>query len=218
MQKKTISLIGVCAALLVAVAVAWLLAQDDDRPPIIVTNGSMYFTNGDASSSITPTQWTDDILLSEWKPADNNYRGITGFAVSFENSYAPTVCASVIPIADDVKIVYTLAGGGTTTYEVKRRKNHLLGAAGKYEPKVTDPGKKLQLTSPTRLEFTDPPTGSAGRSVTPVAGGVTGQAVGATSQGYISKVSVGQTDCGFGPPPTDTARTAFRVRIQPKAQ
>ena len=79
MQKKTKSLICVCAALLVAVAVGWLLAQDDDRPPIIVTNGSMYFTNGDASSSITPTQWTKDITLAEWKPVDNNYHGIRGF-------------------------------------------------------------------------------------------------------------------------------------------
>jgi hypothetical protein len=207
MNKRMRSLIWVNAALLVVVAVGWLLAQDDDRPPIIVTNGSMYFTNGDPSSKVTPTQWTDDIILNEWKPADNNYKGIMGFAVSFENSYAPTVCAeaSTMPptvtlIADDVKIVYTLAGGGTTTYEVKRRRNHLLGTFGKFEPKVTDPGKKLQLPSSTQLVFNDPPVGQP------------------PTNGYISTVSVGKTDCAFGPPPSDKARTDFRVRIQPKAE
>ena len=210
MQKKTKSLICVCAALLVAVAVGWLLAQDDDRPPIIVTNGSMYFTNGDASSSITPTQWTKDITLAEWKPVDNNYHGIRGFTVSFENSYASAVCpdASSIPPAkpttplagEEVRIEYTTAGGKTVSTKVHRRRADLWGLFGKNEPKVNSPtgagNQDFHVVGSYQLVFDDPPVG--------------------TTNGYVSKVSVGKTDCVFPAPPSDAARLAFRVRIQPK--
>ena len=212
MQKKTKSFIWVSAALLVAVAVGWLSAQSDDRPPIIVTNGSFYVTNGDPTSTITPTPWTDDILLGEWKPVDAGYKGIRGFEVSFEYSYAPTVCAdaSSIPPAkpttplsgDEVRIDYMSADGKTTiSTKLHRRREFLFGLFGKNEPKVNRPtGSKNNFTvvNSTRLEFEDPPVG--------------------TTYGYIAKVSVGKTDCVFGapPPPPSTARTDFRVRIQPK--
>ena len=210
MQKKTKSLICVCAALLVAVAVGWLLAQDDDRPPIIVTNGSMYFTNGDPSSLIQPTQWTEDITLGEWKPMDNNYHGIRGFEVSFENPYTAGVCvaASSIPPAkpttvlagEEVRIEYTTAGGKTVSTKVHRRRADLWGLFGKNEPKVNKPtgagNQDFHVVGSYHLVFDDPPVG--------------------TTNGYISKVGVGQTECAFGPPPSDAARLAFRVRIQPK--
>jgi hypothetical protein len=203
MNRHTRSLIWVAGALLLAVAIAWLSADSDDRPPIIVTNGSMYFTNGDASSPIVPTQWTNDIVLSEWKPADNNYKGITGFAVSFEKSYAPGVCpqASSTPptaplVGDEVRIEYTLGGsGGTITSSLRRRRNHWLGVLGKFEPKVVEPHDHgLKAVSPTQIEFED------------------------QSLGYISKVSVGGTNCEFPAPQNSADRLAFRVRIQPKAE
>ena len=211
-MKKKRPFIWVAAALLVAVAVGWLSAQSDDRPPIIVTNGSFYLTNGDPSSSIQPTPWTDDVILGEWKPVDANYKGIRGFEVSFENSYASAVCpdASSVPPAkpvkplsgEVVKIEYTSADGKTIVRtKLHRRREFLLGLFGKNEPKVNKPesGKDFTAVTSTRLEFEDPPVG--------------------TSQGYISKVSVGGTDCAFGAPPSppSTARTDFRVRIQPKA-
>ena len=208
-MKRKRSLMWVASALLVTVVVGWLSAQSDDRPPIIVSDGSVYFTNGDASSPIMPTQWTDDIVLSEWKPADNNYKGISGFAVSFENSYAaspPAVCAdaSAIPpapvktalLGDEVKIEYTQGGGkGKINFVVRRRRNHLLGLFGKNEPKVANPsgtGQKLTLPSSTQLRFDD-------------------------QDGYISMVTVGSANCQFQAPDS-TQRQTFRVRIQPKAE
>lgn len=201
MNKRMRSLTCVLASLLLVAAIAWLSADSDDRPPIIVTNGSMYFTNGDASSQIQPTMWTDDIVLSEWKPMDHNYKGIQGFAVSFEKSYAPSVCAAAsaspptAPLTgDEVKIEYTLGGsGGTITSTVRRRRSHWLGVFGKFEPKVVNPhDHDLKAVSSTQLEFEDP------------------------SGGYISKVSVSGTDCAFPAPQNSADRLAFRVRIQPK--
>jgi hypothetical protein len=189
---------------LFAVVGVWLWAQMDDRPPIIVTNGSFIFTNGDPSSTIQPTQWVSDVTLNEWKPMDANYHGIKGFEVSFENSYAPAVCpdaSSMPPVkalaGEEVRIEYTTAGGRTIKTKVHRRRADLWGLFGKFEPKVNKPeNADFSVVGSTRLVFNDPPVG--------------------TTQGYVSKVSVGQTDCVFTAPPSDAARTAFRVRIQPK--
>jgi len=210
------SRVATAGAVIVVVASLFLTGSkgsadsgDDDRPPIIIANGSLYFNNGDPSSPITPTQWTSDVLLNEWKPADNNYKGISGFAVTFENSYAESVCAaeSTKPpakpaaqlVGDEVRIEYTLGGsdGKKIVTHVRRRRSHVLGGIGKYEPKVVEPqGGSLKAETPTRLVFEDP-TG-----------------------GYISKVTVGQTDCVFPAPPATppTARTDFRVRVQPKKE
>jgi hypothetical protein len=200
----------ILAALLLAVAVAWVSADNDDRPPIIVTNGSMYFTNGDPSSPIQPTMWVQDVTLGEWKPVDAGYHGIRGFEVSFENSYASTVCpdASSIPPAkpttplasDEVRIEYTTGGGKTISTKVHRRRADLWGLLGKNEPKVNKPNgagnQDFTVVGSTQLEFDDPPVG--------------------TTHGYVSKVSVGKTDCAFPAPSSDAERLAFRVRIQPK--
>ena len=212
MNKQVRSLLWVVAALLLAVVVTWLSAADDDRPPIIVTNGSMYFTNGDLSSPIQPTGWVRDVTLNEWKPTDNNYNGIRGFAVSFENSYASGVCtdASSVPpatptaplVGEDVRIEYTTAGGKTISTMVHRRRAILWGLFGKNEPKVNKPSgagnQDFNVVSSTQIDFNDPPVGQP------------------PTNGYISKVSVGTTDCPFGPPASDTERLRFRVRIQPK--
>jgi len=212
MNKQMSSLLWVIGALLLAAGI-WLAAQDsDDRPPIIVTNGSMYFTNGDSSSQIQPTGWIQDVTLSEWKPMDNNYHGIRGFEVSFENSYAFGVCtdASSVPpakptaplVGEEVRIEYTTAGGKTISTKVHRRRADLWGLFGKNEPKVNKPSgagnQDFTIVGSTQLDFNDPPVGQP------------------PTNGYISKVSVGKTDCPFGQPPSDTDRLKFRVRIQPK--
>jgi hypothetical protein len=210
MQRKTRSLIWVCVALMVVVAVGWLLAQDDDRPPIIVSNGSMYFTNGDARIQKPPTKWAKDAFEPEWKPQDNNYKGIRGFTVSFENSYAPGVCSDAswvepplppqapkTPLTgEEVHVEYTAPNGTRTTIMIHRRKSIFGGAFGKFEPKIVQPDK-FQMDAngaPTRLEHDD----TAGA-------------------GYISQVSVGGTTCPF-PPPSPAQRATFRVWIQPNAE
>jgi hypothetical protein len=210
MNKRMRSLIWVCVALLVVVAVGWLLAQDDDRPPIIVTNGSMYFTNGDARIPKPPTKWAKDAFLSEWKPQDNNYKGIRGFTVSFENSYAPSVCPDASWVAlplppqvpktpltgEEVHVVYTAPDGTRTTIVIHRRKSVFGGLFGKFEPKVVQPDKfRMDANAaPTRLEHDDTP-----------------------GAGYISEVSVTGTTCQF-PPPSAADRLTFRVWIQPNAE
>ena len=92
------------------------------------------------------------------------------------------------------------AGGKTVSTKVHRRRADLWGLFGKNEPKVNSPtgagNQDFHVVGSYQLVFDDPPVG--------------------TTNGYVSKVSVGKTDCVFPAPPSDAARLAFRVRIQPK--
>ena len=188
------------AAAIAVGAGAWLhaLAMDeDDRPPIIVRSGSLLFDNG--SAAMPGSAWSKDLLLDEWKPTDSNYKGISGFAVSFEGVYAPSACQSATTTGDDVEIEYTNGGvtGQVVRLKFKKRRSHLLGLFGKHEPKLEEKGNTLTANAAStvpELVYADP------------------------TNGYISKVKVkGQTECPIPPPPTDAARLAFRVKIQPKA-
>jgi len=182
----------------VALAAAYLSARtDDDRSRIIVRSGSLLFDNGTAA--MPGSAWSKDLLLDEWKPVDSNYRGISGFAVSFEGVYAPSACQSSTMTGEDVEIEYTKGSGGQTVkLRFKKRRSHLFGLFGKNEPKLEEKGNKLEANAAStvpELIYADP------------------------NGGFISKVTVkGSAECAIPPPPNDAARLAFQVYIQPKAE
>jgi len=185
--------------LAVALAAAYLSARtDDDRSRIIVRSGSLLFDNGTAA--MPGSAWSKDLLLDEWKPVDSDYKGISGFAVTFEGVYAPSACQSSTMTGEDVEIEYTTGGtpGEVIKLRVKRRRSHLIGLFGKHEPKIEEKGHKLEVNAAStvpELVFADP------------------------THGFISKVTVrGSAACSIPPPPNDAARLAFQVYIQPKAE
>jgi hypothetical protein len=190
------------AVLVVALAGVWLSARgssdDDDRSRIIVRSGSLLFDNGTAA--MPGSAWSKDSVLDEWKPVDSNYKGISGFAVTFENVYAPSACQSATVTGDDVEIEYTNGGvtGQVVKFRLRKRRSHLFGLFGKNEPKLEEKGHPLTVNNAStapELVYTDP-TG-----------------------GYISKVTVkGSAACAIPPPPNEAARLAFEVYIQPKAE
>jgi hypothetical protein len=183
--------------LAVALAAAYLSAQGDDRSRIIVRSGSLLFDNGTAAEP--GSAWSRDLVLDEWKPVDSDYKGISGFAVSFEGVYAPSACQSSTMTGEHVEIEYT-KGGGTgqpVKLRFKKRRSHLFGLFGKNEPKLEEKGTRLEVNTAStvpELIYAD------------------------QTSGFISKVTVqGSAECAIPPPPNDAARLAFHVYIQPKA-
>ena len=187
------------AAIVLAVALAatYLSARvdDDDRSRIIVRGGSLIFDNGTAA--MPGSAWSKDLLLDEWKPVDSNYKGISGFAVSFEGVYAPSACQSSTMTGDDVEIEFTKTDGRIAKMKFRKRRSHLIGLFGKNEPKLQEQGNTLTVNAAStvpELVFADP-------------------------AGHISKVTVkGNAECPIPPPPNEPARLAFHVYIQPKAE
>src|SRR5258708_25596596 len=68
----------------------------DDRPPIIVSNGSLIFDGGDAADSATIkshwADWVQDDLSSHWKPDLPTGKNVNRYDVTVQttgNSCAP---------------------------------------------------------------------------------------------------------------------------------
>lgn len=197
------------AVVLAALGAGLLVAQgsdDEDRPPIIVHNGSLIFDGGEGSNAKT---WVKDMFLGEWKPDQNEAKGVRALAVTFAGVSSPSACATSTMSGEEVLIEYrgSPTANTATVMRVHLRRRHLIG---KKEPKVDPNGKEMKLLehttitpSPPMLVYED----NAGMGPGPSAGG-----------GWISKVTVGTNSCAFTQPPDENARKAFRVRIQPKKQ
>jgi hypothetical protein len=178
---------------IVVAAAGWLTAKipggEDDRGQIIVRSGSLIIESGTVA---TPgPAWAKDSHLGEWKPTDADFKGISGFEVTFADPYGPLTCSP--PLFDnEVRIEYTRGDGSLAKMKLRRRFKNLFG---KPEPKVDPDG--LTLTdvtgaTPPQLRLED--TG-----------------------GYISKIIVGLAVCRFDPPASPAARANFRIIVQPKA-
>lgn len=184
-----------CAAVLAALGAGFLLAQGDDRPPIIVHSGSLIFDGGEGSNSKT---WSKDTFLGEWKPRHDEAKGVRALEVTFAAVSSPSACAASTMSGKEVLIEYrsSPAGPPSAVMRVHLRKKHLIG---KREPKIDTSGKAMTLLEHTSITPTPPMLVYEDRS-----------------QGWISKVTVDGTPCEFVQPPNEPARLAFRVRIQPK--
>jgi hypothetical protein len=188
------------AALLAAVGGGLLMAQGegDDRPPIIVRDGSLIFEGGVPSNSKT---WVKDTFLGEWKPRHGEATGVRTLEVTFAMVPSPApACAAATVSGSEVLIEYRLNSTGNPLAEMRvhLRKKYWFG---KREPKVDSNGKELKLVEHTSL--TPTPPALVYEDGTP---------------GWISKVTVDGTACVFTQPPNEAARLAFRVRIQPKKE
>jgi hypothetical protein len=186
------------AALLAALGAGFLIAQgmdDDDRPPIIVHNGSLIFDGGEGTNFKT---WSKDAILGEWKPRHDEAKSARSLRVTFTGVSSPPACATSAMSGEEVLIEYRVSptGNPSAVMRVHLRRKHLIF---KKEPKVDPNGKEMTL-----LEHT---------SLTPVPPMLVYED---HAKGWISKVTVGSTPCEFAQPADETARLAFRVRIQPK--
>jgi len=189
------------AVLLAALGAGLLIAQgsdDEDRPPIIVRDGSLIFDGGEGANS---KSWDKDLFLGEWKPRHGEAKGVRTLEVKFQMVPSPApACAAATLSGREVLIEYRLnpAGNPLAEMRVHLRKKYWFG---KSEPKVDSNGKELKLVEHTSLTPTPPALvyedGNAG---------------------WISKVTVDGTACAFAQPPNEAARLAFKVRIQPKKQ
>jgi len=195
--KHAVNLLG--AALLVALGSALLLAkgaEEDDRAPIIVRNGSLIFDGGEGT---TTHSWSKDAFLGEWKP-NQHAKGVHTLEVTFAAVTSPSACATSTMKGKDVLIDYRVSPTGppSAVMRVHLRKKHLIG---KREPKIDPNGKQMTLVentggtpAPPKLVYED------------------------RAPGWISKVTVDGAACEFVQPPNEAARLAFRVKIQPRKQ
>lgn len=185
------------AALLAALGADLLMAwaAGDDRPPIIVRDGSLIFEGGEGS---TTHSWSKDAFLGEWKPSAH-WKGVRALEVTFREVPSPSACATSTLSGEEVLIDYRVNSDGppSAVMRVHLRRKHLIF---KREPKIDSNGKELVLREHTSITPTPPMLVYEDGS-----------------PGWISKVTVDGTPCEFVRPPTEPARLAFRVRIQPKA-
>jgi hypothetical protein len=185
------------AILVAAVGIGLVMMQggNDDRPPIIVRNGSLIFDGGEPTHPEKWKEWSKDAFLGEWKPKHDDGNPVQRFQVTFEGLTSTSSCSSTTVLTgEDVRIEYSNpTGTETTRIRLRIRKKDVFG---KPEPKIA-PGS-VTLTSA-------PASGSTPPTLT----------YADNAQGWISKVTVSGTECSFNQPTSEAARTAFRVRIVP---
>jgi len=152
----------------------------EERPPIIVRNGSILFENGDPSDSSTLKShwhdWAQDLTTPKWKPDHDD-----GYHV---NSYQVTTTGVIgcSPLTGrEVTINYTLTDNSVKAFTFAIQKKFGMKAYNRKEPKLNPGNVSLTATPmdvannvPARLTFAE--------------------------SGYISKVftDTNATGCSFG--------------------
>lgn len=187
-------LAGAALAAVLGAGILIAAGDDDERPPIIVRNGSLIFDGGEVPNTHT---WSKDAFLDEWKPAQHA-KGVRSLDVTFTAVTSPPACAGTTMSGKEVLIEYRVdpAGAPSAVMRVHLRRKHLIF---KREPKIDSNGKDLVLREHTSITPTPPMLVYEDGA-----------------KGWISKVTVDRAPCEFAPPPDEAARLAFRVRIQPR--
>lgn len=177
--------------------------DEDDRPPIIVTNGSVNFDDGDPNDSSTHPwkDWTKSNGNNNKKQwTQNNPRGfdVASFDVTIAGSTTTTSCNGTTKMVSAVAIEYSQASGATSLIAIQR--SQWSGTGNKREPWVTasvDMSTAPKVNGkPDRLTF-EPDS---------------------SDKGYISYVvlftSSAPTACAFSQPPP-SGSDPVSIRIQP---
>lgn len=170
----------------------------DDRPPIIVRDGSLIIDGGDPAdpSPIVDhwANWKQDLLSDEWKPDLPSGKHVNSFTVTVTDPSSVKACAPmtgghtvVIEFRDGNKVV------NTVLFHI-----HENSHSHRLEPKV-----KSDQPLETSALVTGPPPVPATLMF------------GQKDTGWISAVKVDTTTCNLTPPATTEARKAVRVRIDP---
>ena len=193
--------IGFAVGLVVGVGVGMpigeALAGDDDRPPIIVRNGSVIFDGGDPKGDPkTWKAWKKDILGEQWKPDHDNGRKVREYQVSYSGFSNPPACTTTTTSGQEVLVDYTTSGG-TVTMKMYIQVKIGFPGFGKREPKIDSSPNVLTMTPGTS---TSPPDLSFGNP----------------NEGYVSKVTVDSQPCNLGAPGSDDERKARKITVYPK--
>jgi hypothetical protein len=167
-------------AALTAGILSILTSGDEDRPPIIVRNGSVKIDGGNASKW---KPWKENGSKKKWQPDHNNGASVTSFAVTIANSNGPAApsnpCPSLPITGTHVVIEYKTDGGAKSQIAVGLEKS-----GSKLVPQIDAPA---DLTSA-------PGSGSTPAVLTYDPGG------GMISNVTVSDDSGGQQMCGFVSP------------------
>ena len=133
-------LIAAVAIAAVAIAIDYYVLQgqdDDDRPPVIVRNGSAIFQGGDPAVPSKWKDWSKDILGNQWKPDHPKGKPVERFDVTFVNVPAPSTCATPVLQGTEVQLEYLSATGAEPTkMSVYIKRKFSFPDFGKREPKV----------------------------------------------------------------------------------
>lgn len=181
---------------------------DEDRPPIIVRDGSAIFEGGDQEN---PHKGKKDWKTTSngtapppyrWRPDHDKGASVVKFTVMVAG-FDPDHCPQSTLPGDDVDIEYTPSVGAPTHLHVV----HAPDPSGKKD--------EPQVVSPTDLPIVTPTPATT--TTTTVTSGLPQQLVyDQGNKGWISNVTVGGVSCGFHQPDTDNLRTAVRITIFPE--
>lgn len=173
--------------------------DNEDRPPIIVRDGSVILDGGDSTKA--PDTWKDwtpaPTAATHYRPKQPKGAPVNGFLVTVvgaDQGQCPTPSME----GDFITIEFTEENGTKSQLHVMRSRKTSNGN-GKWEPEAAPP---LNQTFSTPI----PQTNSA-----------PGQLVyGQPGTGWVSNVTVDDVSCGFNKPANGTDRNAVRVTIQPE--
>jgi len=142
-----------------------IINQDDDRPPIIVTNGSINFDDGDPNDSKKWKDWTKangNGNSKQWTQNYSNGSDVASFTVTIAGS-SDKNCNTQTPSVAAVAIEYTPTDGSAKSLVVVQPVLWS-GAGGKREPWVSAPLDMTPATAtsgkPPRITYGDPSKGS----------------------------------------------------------
>jgi hypothetical protein len=159
------------ALLAIAVSTAYGVAKiqrplDDDRPPIIVTNGSMYFEDGNPNDTDNSKwkNWTKanrDNNAKQWTQEAPNGFDVKSFTVTITGSSDPK-CNSKTTSVAAIAIEYTPDSGAKSLVVVQRVPWSSGGGNVKSEPWVIAPSDMVTMSPsgrPPGLVYGDPGKG-----------------------------------------------------------
>jgi hypothetical protein len=172
-----------------------LSSDDDDRPVIVVRNGTTIFDGGDSQDQFK--RWKDWDMDSndgkEWKPLHPNGASVKSFSVVMRgyDTTSPAECGNIL--STQAVVISVSNGQVTETLRVNNRLHlRLSPRLVKYEPVIIAPSA---MTAAPR---------------TPTAPGTLTY----PNIGSISSVNVNNTTCTF--PSASPAREAVRVYVHPE--
>lgn len=188
---------GAIALLAVAAVALYLwLGSDEDRPPIIVHNGSLVFDAGDPQDATKRwKEWKQDAGAPRWRPVHPKGHSVASYSVTVAGAANPDACGTAAMSTTEVFIDYTLdAGGAGPRAHVYRDPVTGSNNKTKWEPAVDGPATMTVVaatpTSPGEIVYPNP--------------------------GYISSAIVGNTTCTFKKPENESERRFVRITIQPE--
>jgi hypothetical protein len=192
----TVKLVLVTAGIAVLLAFSFrrllfhrLFGDDDERPPIIVHNGSLLFDSA--------KNWKKDTSgTHRYRPDHPNGHSVGIYSVKLTGS-STAACTGTTLSGTDVFIDY-LADANAPVKQFHLYRKYVFGSGMSVK-------KDPSLDSPEELTIVNGTGSAPAQLVYPVG-----------NEGWISNVTVGSTSCAFTRPPNETARKAVRVDITPQ--